>query len=337
MTEIEEFHTEQEFERIADQVIPGFGSSALRVLGERIRRQRLAARIVSFGVSFLDDCMGPILPHDLVVIGAKTGIGKTSLATLIAVNAATQGKKVFFFGLEAERDEIERRIKFSRVAELARANGFPRGLSYLDWYLCKHDTKLDKHEIRADAELSTNMENLHTFYRTQDFYSSDYERMVKDVQETADLIILDHLHYVDTDDINENRAFKNVVKRIRDVSLRCGKPVVVVAHLRKAERHNPLLVPSIDDFHGTSDITKIATKAIIIAPAYEHAGGEAHIWGTYIAPVKCRIEGSRTRYVGLCWYDARMNKYTSNYQVGRLSPDGAEWKIEEKIPEWAIK
>ena len=61
-----------------------------------------------------------------------------------------------------------------------------------------------------------------------------------------------------SDDPNENRAVKNIVKRIRDVSLAIGVPVIVVAHLRKKDRIPRPLAPDLDDFHGASDITKIA-------------------------------------------------------------------------------
>ena len=62
----------------------GFQSLGERLLGERQERMDQRPHMLSFGVHFLDCSLKGILPTDLIILGAKTGHGKTALATLIA-------------------------------------------------------------------------------------------------------------------------------------------------------------------------------------------------------------------------------------------------------------
>jgi replicative DNA helicase len=318
----------------------GFRSFGDRLETERQDRIDAGKRVLSFGVQFLNQALGGIFSNDLILIGAKTGVGKTALASSIALANARKGKRVHYFALEAEDREIERRIKFQLVSEIVRKAVGPREaarLNFLDWYLGKVDDVTGRFEAGADKALAETFKSLSTFYRTTEFYAEHFEAMVGQIEKETDLIILDHLHYVDSEDTNENRGYKLVVKKIRDVALRIGKPVVVVAHVRKTDRKASRLVPDTDDFHGTSDVPKIATKAIMLAPAFDQTSTSPSLWMTYVHPVKCRFDGARTRYVGLLTYDARANAYNENFLIGKLTAGGDKWECtpSDQIPEWA--
>jgi RecA-family ATPase len=243
---------------------PTFGDFGERIRGERSERLQLAKGILRFGVRFLDQALGGIFPRDNVLLGAMTGAGKTTLASVIAETNVEAGRRVHYFALEAEDKEIERRIKFrilSRLAHMRFASHIlPGRLNYLDWYAGKLDDLLGKWEGEADTLLSERYKTLFTYYRIRDFTAEDLEKSFLAIQEQTDLIILDHLHMVDYDDPSENRGVKTIVKRLRDVALEVGKPTVTVAHLRKSDNRSRKILPSLDDFHGTSDITKICTN-----------------------------------------------------------------------------
>lgn len=314
----------------------GFKSSAERIVGERDRRLANAQRTLSFGVSFLDASLGGIFPNDLVLIGAKTGVGKTQLAMCIAMANAAKGRRVHYFALEAEQDEIERRIKFALISDIARVEApslFQR-MHYLDWYSAQVDHEARRLEVRADEEFKRRWATLHTLYRSRDFYGEDFVRAAMAVQDQTDLVILDHLHYVDTADTNENRGYKDIVKQVRNAALMMGKPVILLAHLRKSDRRSEILVPDIEDFHGTSDVAKISTKALILAPAKDQPASPGK-WPTYFSPVKCRVDGSRTRYVGLTDFDSRSGRYDADFILGRITSNAFEQVAENELPYWA--
>ncbi len=314
-----------------------------RMEGEREERLENAKGILSFGVSFLDAALGGICKHDLILIGAKSGLGKTQLAMIIAMTNSMAGKRVHYFALEAEKNEIERRLKFARLSIHMRnhVSGDHDSLNYLDWHNGRLDRFTNEHEPQVEKDLMPVLENLNTFYRTAEFSAESFFAKAEEIKDHTDLIVLDHVHYVDSDDANENRGIKNIVKMVRDVSLGLGKPVVMVAHVRKGDRNGGQLVPGIDDFMGSSDIAKIATKAIMIAPAMDMPTHDPCLWPTYIAPVKCRPDGQRTRYSGVAYYDVRGGIYAEEFSIGKFTSGGTEWKslaeTGDKVPRWAMK
>lgn len=157
----------------------------------------------------------------------------------------------------------------------------------------------------------------------------------------TDLVIVDHLHYVDTDDPSENRGLKAIVSTVRDLQSRTNKPTLLICHIRKADRarKKPQLVPAIEDIHGSSDAGKISTKAIVIAPAYDQPADPSNpnLAPTYVDPTKCRVDGSRTRFVGLVAFNFRTGRYEPTYELGHLSDDRSKFTFakREQLPAWA--
>jgi replicative DNA helicase len=322
---------------------PTFDDFGDRIKPERAERLELASRILSFGVDFLDAALGGVFPRDMVLLGAKTGLGKTTLASIIAETNAEKGKRVHYFALEAEDKEIERRIKFrvlsQLVFKLGKAGPHIGRINYLDWYAGKLEPITGMYEAHADDLLTKKYGTLKTFYPRGDFTADDLVKAFLSIQDETDLIILDHIHMVDYDDANENRGIKAIVKKLRDVALDVGKPVVVVAHLRKTDRRSKYIVPDLDDFHGTSDLVKLVTKAVIIAPAYDQVSDHGHLWNTYIHPAKCRSEGSRTKYIGLVAFNVRTGRYEPEFEIGRATNNDEQFEHvpNDKIPSWAVR
>lgn len=317
-----------------------FESSAERLVGESEERAALVARKLHFNVKFLDDALGGILPNDLIVLGARTGAGKTALATMIAQKNAEQGKRVHYFALEAEPKEIERRMLYRALVQEAFARGghLPKErFSYRAWYEGRLESFLRPLRASVEPVLRETYRGLQTYYRGAQFEANELERLFRAIQDQTDLIILDHLHYVDTDDRDENRGYKAIVKRIRDVSLCTGVPVVLIAHLRKKDRGQKMLVPDIDDFHGTSDITKIATKCILLAPAPRDPMAPNHLWTTFMTIPKDRMDATTQNYVAKVIFDVSRSAYDEGYTLGRINHDAFQALTPSELPSWAQK
>lgn len=358
---------------------PGFKTFADRVGGERARRLKNAQNILSFGMDFLDRALGGIFPNDLVLLGGKTSSGKTEFATNVALHNARKKKRVHYFALEAEDDEIERRIKFRTIVGMVQADQrlreHARRLNYLDWLGGKIDEITAPFEDRSEQQLVRELSTLQTYYKHGDFTAKTLVDSFKAIEGETDLVVLDHLHYVDSSDANENRGFKIITKAIRDAALQMKRPVLCLAHIRKGERGSEQLVPSLDDFHGSSDVPKISTKAVMLAPAYGYAPvvyecrhcehqierteqedrpkgscascnsdkpgwlkrKRSWIWPTFVAPLKCRPEGSRARYCAIVNFDARANQYASEFTLGRLIDRGEKFELLDphEEPPWA--
>lgn len=328
--------TAEQLRAMVDRLAGGatFMPSAKRLVGERADRIQASRGLLSFGVQFLDDALGGISRRDLILVGAKTGAGKTQLALNVAIANCKLGRRVHYFALEAEDREMERRMKFQILATAYYRHAMqPRRLRFIDWYNGKLDDVLNHFEERADREVAELLKNLNTFYRVDTFTGSDFSKQLDAVREETDLVVLDHFHYVDSDDDNENRGQKQLTKQIRDCALRADVPVMVVGHVRKSDPRHAPLVPTEEAFHGSSDIVKIATKAIMIAPDYTTETGDASLWATYVQIAKCRQDSSLCRYVARLMFDTRTDSYQSEYSLGRLTDAGKKF---ETLAPWAV-
>lgn len=327
--------------RMVAQRSDSFVSSAERATGEREARLAVAPKLLSFGIPYLDHALTGIRPSDVVLYSAGTGIGKTEAAATTALAVAAAGKRVHMFALEAEPFEIEMRIKYRLIATAYygdRTREHRAAIRYQDWAAGLLDRSLGRYEDQIAEQLHEVTRNLKTYYRSGDFSGADFVRCAAEVAEETDLIVLDHLHYLDTDEANENAGYKKMTKQIRDSALTNGKPVLAVAHIRKGDRFARRLVPGIEDVHGSSDISKIVTKAVMFARADDQPNPRRHISNTYLQAVKNRTDGSTTRYIAMTGFDLRTNTYTDDYEMFVPVDGGTATRAltGDELPEWAI-
>lgn len=316
-----------------------FRSMPTRVHGELSERIENASRALQYHHAYLDDCLRALLPNDLVLLGAPTGLGKTDLALNIAATNAMLGRNVHYFALEAEPRELERRTKFAMLSNLAHSSKHPDAdkMNYTDWILGNCEDVCEPFNAQVEKVITKRLGTLWTYYRGQTFGAKQLQQQILDVHELTDLIVIDHLHYIDVDgDDNEARALGDTVKTIRDVSLRVGKPVILVAHLRKREQGSKRIIATLDDFHGSSNIVKICTQAITIERCHVVKAPQWYLAPTFMAVLKDRRAGAAP-FVALTMFDRRKKSYEPKYTLGTLGRNGTEWEpvpFHDK-PSWA--
>jgi hypothetical protein len=306
-----------------------------RMHGELEERLALGDRALSFGMSFLDDYLLALLPHDLVLLGAPTGVGKTDLALQIAARNATAGNHTHYFALEAEPRELERRRKYALLADEAKRCKLPGAaeMNYRAWHLGRCEHIVGKLNAWADRKIAEELGHLHTYYRGQNFNARDLTRWILEIHSRTTLIVVDHLHYVDAgEDDDENRALHDTVKAIRDITLRIGRPIIVVAHLRKKDERAKKLIADYNDFHGSSNITKIATQVITLERALDIEPAKWWLSPTFMAITKDRLAGA-PRVVALTNFNMTTKSYAPEYTLGKAK--GTRWEPISDPPSWA--
>lgn len=296
------------------------------------------AEALRFGIDFLDDALGGIFQEDLILVGAPSGIGKTQLCCNIAMANLEMGKRVHYIALEASDFEIERRMKYPLVMERFFADiARPRiKVNFADWYLGKHTVEMAAYEQSAAEYFETAFTNLFTFYKGDRFGLNELIESVVGCADETDLIIIDHVHYFDFDDDNENRAIREIAKTVRTLALEQLKPIILVAHLRKGDKYTPDLVAGLEEFHGSSDLYKIATKVITLSPGKVTPEGN---YETFFRVPKNRFNGSATRYVGRELFSPKKGCYErGRYELtwsDQKRSDGFEMLELSLHPEWS--
>lgn len=93
----------------------GIGEIAADVAAELDEPPPTIGSALWTGLLELDEALGPIMPGELGIIAARTGCGKTSLATQWAEHAAAKGRPVLFVSLEMRDAELVKRMLCSRA------------------------------------------------------------------------------------------------------------------------------------------------------------------------------------------------------------------------------
>ena len=316
-----------------------FKAASERALGEAKQREVAKLGLLHFGIPFLDDALFGISPNDLILLGAPSGIGKTQLCCQIALANIEDGKRVHYIALEAEPMEIERRIKYQIFAaaftQLSYAITKGRKPTYRQWLFGEYVKEYADLEGHVSEFFEKGYGNLFTYYKTGDFGVPQMIELVVSNAKDADLFIIDHVHYFDFDDDNENRAIREIAKTARMLALEESKPIILVSHLRKRDKANIDLASGLDEFMGSSDLPKIATKVITLAPGGITTSGK---YETFFRIPKNRQEGSVTRYLGRVHYDAGKSLYDREYKIGLAHltrTTGFEELAHDRYPEWA--
>lgn len=319
---------------------------------ERQDRADMRGKIIPTGQQFLDDAMGGgVAPTDLVLLGSKTGVGKSQLMYQIALAATAAGHRVFLLALEADPGEAQRRLKFPTIMRHYRAAN-PTGdeIDYVRYCHGEYTDLLAPFEDSAHEEYVRKYGSLQTLYKHSATYTSeDMERDIIRMAPNVDLILIDHLHYIDGNDRdNENVAAKKLIKKLREINQSMRKAIIAAAHVRKTDgpRKFAPLLPNVEDIMGSSDLVKVATHVILLGPtaglddeqldltAAPEIGGIP----TFVRMVKSRTAGiERTQFTAVCFFKQREGLYDVNYLMGRLQAADTHWSpvYADFLPKWA--
>jgi len=310
----------------------------IQKMGESLTR--LFTSPMKLGIPYLNDAC-QIFKSDLIVVSSHTGLGKTELASIIAMENVKMGNRVSFFALEAFKYEIETRNIF-RIAQqsynkyLKDNNIFTREYFTYTMYLSRNIPKM-LIDFVSDAEeyVRVMSNNLHTIYRDQSNYSiDDFCNDLSKIDINTDLVVIDHLHFFDYDESKEYSEISKIVKRLRDLPLITEIPIVLVSHLRKNISKKQCPIPGIDDLHGSSNIAKVASKIIFISPDFKSETSDNINFPTLIRVAKNRYNGQVTKYAGLLNYNVILNQYSDSYSVCKLNYFENDYEIMDHKPGW---
>ncbi len=298
-------------------------------------------KTLTLGVRVLDIATGGLLPNDVTVVAARSGQGKTEYATSIALANALNGSRVFFYALEAERGEIAKRIMYRLYSQLYFEDGIrptlPLPMRYINFYKNLLTKELNLYRERVDALIEKTLQNISIFYRKTDFTLDTFKSTLQANQDRADLFIVDHLSYFDVDEDKANKEYSEIVKTVRDLALLSSKPIVLVSHVRKRDRRDQSFLPDVEDIFGTSNIYKIATKVILLAPDWS-AGELQGAIKTFFHVGKCRHDGSVAGYIARVEFDRNINAYKNGYELGKYCRDIKDFAPIDnpnELPNWA--
>jgi replicative DNA helicase len=207
------------------------------------------------GFAALDDFLGGLQRTDLVVLAAKTSLGKTSLALNVARNAAINQKAcIALFSLEMSRESVVHRL-------LASESGVDSGKVRLGRFSERDEMKI----MEASGVLSE-----------APIYVDDSPQLrVLDIRSKArrlhfergiDLIIIDYLQLIQGDGKNETRVqeLSSITRALKTLARELNVPVLALSQLSRAIEARPSHIPQLSDLRESGSIEQDADVVIFI-------------------------------------------------------------------------
>ncbi len=227
-------------------------------IGE-LAKQKGGISGVTTGLRDLDSCLTGMHGGELILIGARPSMGKTTIAINIATNAARSGKTVAVFSLEMPREQIMMRILCSeaRVDMQAVRSG---SLKDKDWdRLCLALPVVAKMPLYVDDTAGMSPAQLRSRCR----------RLM--LEKGLDLIVIDYLQLMTADGRNENRQLEvsEISRSLKAIALELKVPLIACAQLSRANTQRSDKRPMLSDLRDSGSIEQDADVVMFLhRPGY---------------------------------------------------------------------
>lgn len=187
------------------------------------------------GFSELDKIITGLNRSDLIIVGARPGMGKTAFALNVARNVAVQsGKTVCFFSLEMSRDQLAQRL-LSSEAMIESGKMRTGDLTPDEW------TRL----TQAGLNLSSAKMYID---ETPGITVPEMKAKLRRMKDKPDLVIIDYLGLIQSAKRTENRVqeVSDITRNLKIMAKEMQIPVIVCAQLSrgtevKGKSHKPAL------------------------------------------------------------------------------------------------
>ncbi len=151
-----------------------------------------------------------------------------------------------------------------------------------------------------------------------------------------DLLIIDHLQYFSFDNpMNELTDTTEILRELKNIAEHHKIPVLLISHLRKKEKNRGL--PNQEDLFGTSNIAKICSQLVIIAPSHAGVDHTQDVYPTFFRFGKSRT-GLKSNFAILSNFHARTGTYADDYKLFYLHENQIKDEIKPyQLPSWAYR
>ena len=204
------------------------------------------------GIGELDKMITGLNKSDLIILGARPGMGKTSFALNIARNVASSGRTVCFFSLEMTRDQLAQRV-LSSEAGIKSEKMRTGELEGDEWTrLAQAGDQLSKTELYFDETSDITVQQMKAKLR----------RMRK-----VDLVIIDYLGLMHTAKPTDNRVqeVSEITRSLKIMAKELKVPVIACAQLSRAtEAKGKSHKPALADLRDSGSIEQDADIVLFL-------------------------------------------------------------------------
>ena len=206
------------------------------------------------GYSELDELLGGMQPSDLLILGARPGLGKSALVLNISMSAARNGAVVGIFSLEMSREQLALRI-LSADAEID-AHRLRLGL-YTD-----ADEQRIIDSIGQLSELPVYIDD--TPFQGMVEMRSKSRRL--SLEHGLDLLVVDYLQLIQGRGRGDNRVqeISEISRSLKGMARDLRVPVITCSQLSRVVENRPGHRPQLSDLRDSGSIEQDADVVLFI-------------------------------------------------------------------------
>lgn len=207
---------------------------------------------IYLGFPKLDDLLGGLEGGDIIVIGARPGVGKSALVTQITSNLAKQGKRVGFYNLEMQDKQMYERFVVSESGiSLTRLRRAKRFLGDEKERFDKANETLEKADDIVITTGSKKVSEIRNESRHMDY----------------DIIIIDYLQLVKSDMSYRGNRYAEVgaiSKAIKALAMELNIPIIALSQLNRVSEMKDTKEPTMSELREAGDIEQDASIIILL-------------------------------------------------------------------------
>lgn len=207
---------------------------------------------IYLGFPKLDDFLGGLEGGDMIVIGARPGVGKSAFVTQITGNLAKQGKRIGFYNLEMQEKQVYERFVTSQsgigITRLRRAVRFLGN---------------EEKRFREANEVLEKQENI---------IISTGSRLMSEIRNESrhmgyDIIIIDYLQLLRSDVTYRGNRYAEVgaiSKAVKALAMELNIPVIALSQLNRVSEARENREPSMAELREAGDIEQDASVIMLL-------------------------------------------------------------------------
>lgn len=214
---------------------------------------------ITTGLAPLDDLLGGLAAGQVIVVGARPGVGKSILGTQVATHvAADLGKPVLMFNLEMSSDEVLTRVLAARASVPSdRLNLEGARLTDADWLkLVEVTPTVLEMPLHAVDDSGLTVERIAAL-------ATSFQRKHADLA----LVVVDYLGLIEASGRRSNRTEEGtaVTRGIKVLARRLGVPILLLAQLnREVTKRAGKGVPQLADLRDSGSVEQDGDIVILL-------------------------------------------------------------------------
>jgi replicative DNA helicase len=209
---------------------------------------------VMVGYGDLDELLGGLQPSDMIILGARPALGKSTLALNVSLNAAKDGATVGIFSLEMSREQLALRVLTA-------------------------DAEVDSHRLRlglyTEAEEQRIIDSLGQLSELAVYIDdTPLQGMVEmfnkasrlSLEHGLDLLVVDYLQLIQGRGRGDNRVqeISEISRSLKGMARELRVPLIICSQLSRTVENRPGHRPQLSDLRNSGSIEQDSDVVIFI-------------------------------------------------------------------------